>query len=410
MTTFLNIRLRLFTLLVFFFALALGVQSFVLLSLALHHDSDAVRQRVTVVLDMVEKGGDVAEVRGALVELREARWLRSNHQKHLWLAAVFLVVNALFFGVVLFFRLDRSFVRPLEKVSLLAEQYRDEDLFFTGERDGRQPFRALSHRLRQMLERIGVDRRRLQEQVAELERVNAELVVSRSRLVRSEKLVTVGQLSAGLAHEIGNPLAIVQGYLDLLKLDDVEHEERVRFAENSQKELDRVGRLISELLQFSRPDKVEDGELVLGAFLEECAELASMHSAVRQCSVRLDLGEDTFAVFRSSADLLRQVVLNCVLNAADALLASAREDGEIVLFGRRDGEGVRLEVRDNGGGVNEEVAARMFEPFFTTKEAGRGTGLGLFVCQLLAGRLGGEISAENGEEGLVVKISLGHLE
>nr|WP_275888992.1 ATP-binding protein [Desulforhopalus vacuolatus] len=131
-----------------------------------------------------------------------------------------------------------------------------------------------------------------------------------------------------------------------------------------------------------------------------------MHSTVRHCSVRLDLGEDTFAVFRSSADLLQQIVLNCMLNAADALVDSAREDGEIVLFGRRDRGRVRFEVRDNGGGVSEEVAARMFEPFFTTKEAGRGTGLGLFVCQLLAGRLGGEISAGNGAEGLVVKIFL----
>ncbi|MBM9520033.1 hypothetical protein JWG39_09425 [Desulforhopalus vacuolatus] len=213
MTTFLNIRLRLFTLLVFFLALALGVQSFVLLSLSVHHDSDAVRQRVTVVLDMVEKERDFAEVRGALVELREARWLQRNHDKHFWLAAVFLVVNALALGVVLFFRLDRIFVRPLEKVSLLAEQYRDEDLFFTGEREGQQPFRALSHRLRQMLERIDVDRKQLREQVVELERVNAELMTSRTRLVRSEKLVTVGQLSAGLAHEIGNPLAI---YRDIL--------------------------------------------------------------------------------------------------------------------------------------------------------------------------------------------------
>ncbi|MBM9520044.1 hypothetical protein JWG39_09480 [Desulforhopalus vacuolatus] len=406
MDTFLNIRFRLFTLIVFFLAFALGVQSFVLLSLSVHHDSDAVRQRVKVVLDMVEKGTDVHEVRGALIELREARWLQRNHDKHFWLAAVFLVLNALALGVVLFFRLDRIFVRPLEKVSLLAEQYRDEDLFFTGELEVRQPFRALSHRLRQMLERIDVDRKQLREQVVELERVNAELMTSRTRLVRSEKLVTVGQLSAGLAHEIGNPLAIVQGYLDLLKLDDVELEERVSFAENSQKELDRVGRLISQLLQFSRPDKVEAEELVLGAFLEECAELASMHSGVRHCSVRLDLGEDTCAAFRSSADLLQQIVLNCMLNAADALVESMREDGEIVLFGRRDRGSVRFEVRDNGGGVSEEVAARMFEPFFTTKEAGRGTGLGLFVCQLLAGRLGGEISAENGAEGLVVKIFL----
>lgn len=397
MKGYLGIRVRLFLVLLILLVSVLSVHSFVLLSLTKHDETVLSDRSAEQVLE-TSAGKSV----GADLEKR--------YRKHWGLAAVFIVVNALVCGVVLFFRIDNIFVRPLEKLGRVAEQYRDDGLAGFGlDFHAQGPFHALSHTLRQMLERIESDRRCLRRQVEELEKVNSELLASRKQLVRSEKLATVGKLSAGLAHEIGNPLAIVQGYLELLQYDDLRMQERRQYVEISTAELDRVGRLIGELLQFSRSDTPVFEEVVAGEFFEECLELATMHTAMRHCPVQLKMGEVADQLLRTSPDLLRQVILNLLLNAADSQLEQ-EEERKIDITGHlceRDGS-LEIVIRDNGPGVAPELEQRLFEPFFTTKESEKGTGLGLFVSQLLVERLGGDISAGNipSERGFAVRIVL----
>lgn len=390
MKGFFSIRIRLFLLLMILLVVVLTVHSFVLLSLTRH-------QEVTGSTAAVTSEGTAGPVK----EL--ASGLREKYQQHWRFASVFIVVNALIFSVVLFFRLDRVFIRPLEKLSGLADKYQDHNLAGFGVQFyGKNPFHSLAHVLRQMLEQIRLDKRRLQEQVMELKQVNEELLVSRKQLVRSEKLATVGQLSAGLAHEIGNPLAIVQGYLELLQFDDLEAKEREQYSEISRIELERVGRLIRELLQFSRTDTPALETVVAGTFLQECLNLAAIHSAVRRCQVTLEMGErDRGRPLSTSPDHLRQIVLNLLLNAADSLFEQGEEEKNIIMaasFGEEAGS-LTIRILDNGPGVAQEIEARLFEPFFTTKKSGEGTGLGLFVSQLLVERLGGDIFASNRADG-----------
>ncbi|PIE71822.1 MAG: hypothetical protein CSA20_10135, partial [Deltaproteobacteria bacterium] len=387
MRGYLGIRFRLFFLLVIFLLSVLAVQSFVLLSLTRHEEEKFA-------FSMVIKQQETKKSEHSF-------WLAEKYRQHWRLALAFLVVNSLVFAVILFFRIDKVFIRPLEKLSELGERYQDDDFVRAGFRlRMREPFYALAHTLRQMLERIDSDRERLQRQVTELEQVNSELVASRKQLVRSEKLATVGQLSAGLAHEIGNPLATISGYLDLLQLADLKEEERSEYAAISRSELERVGRLVRELLQFSRAERPDFEHIAAAQFFQECIELASMHEAVRKCEIALDIEQEDMLIY-ISPDNIRQVVLNLLLNAATSLCECQQESKKIIVSlgsAARSGE-FTICVRDNGLGVSPEIEQRLFEPFFTTRESGKGTGLGLFVCQLLVERLGGEISAGNRTDG-----------
>ncbi len=393
-----GIRIRLFCLLVVVFLSVLTVQSFVLLSLT-RHEEESMNQYIT------------AQIQGNVEDVEYSLELEERYRKHWSLAFVFLLVNSLVFTVILFFRLDKFFIRPLQKLSRLAEQYRDDDIAGMEFRLRiRQPFFSLAHTLRQMLERIESDRERLQQQVSALEKANDALIASRKQLVRSEKLATVGQLSAGLAHEVGNPLATISGYLDLLQLPDLSTEERREYAGISRDELERVGRLVRELLQFSRTDSLTFQQLSAFRFLQECLELASMHRAVRSCEITLDIEKEGVEL-SLCPDIMRQIVLNLLLNAATALVSSEQERKKISLTLRLSaaGDEFSLAVEDNGTGVTPDIEAHIFEPFFTTKESGEGTGLGLFVCQLLVERLGGEITAGNrsdGEQGFRVDMVL----
>ncbi len=397
MRGYLGIRIRLFFMLVIFLLSVLVVQSFVLLSLT-RHDEERVASSPAVERQVDKKD----EHRFGLTEKYRNYWR---------LALAFLVVNSLVFAVVLFFRIDKIFIRPLEKLSELGERYQDDNFAQAGFRlRMRQPFYALAHTLRQMLERIDSDRERLQGQVNELEQVNSELVASRKQLVRSEKLATVGQLSAGLAHEIGNPLATISGYLDLLQLADIKQKERKEYAEISRSELERVGRLVRELLQFSRTERPDFEHIAASRFFQECIELASMHEAVRKCEIFLDIEQQEMMMY-ISPDSIRQVILNLLLNAATSLCDCGQESKKIMvsLCSAGEGDEFTIYVRDNGPGVSPEIERRLFEPFFTTRESGKGTGLGLFVCQLLVERLGGEISAGNrsdGSKGFAARIVL----
>ncbi len=395
MKGYLGIRVRLFCILVIFLLLVLMVQSFVLFSLTRHEE-----ERVAFSAVMAENKKD--EISFGLAE---------RYRRHWRVAVAFLIVNSLVVAVILFFRIDKAFIRPLQKLSELGERYQDDDFAHAGFRlRMREPFYALAHTLRQMLERIDSDRERLQRQVTELEQVNSELVASRKQLVRSEKLATVGQLSAGLAHEIGNPLATISGYLDLLQLDDLNEEERREYTDISRSELERVGRLVRELLQFSRTERPNFENIPASRFFQECIELASMHEAVRRCEIALDIEQENLLIY-ISPDIIRQVVLNLLLNAAASLCDCEQESKKIVVALRlvEESNELGIWVQDNGTGVSPEVEQRLFEPFFTTKESGKGSGLGLFVCQLLVERLGGEISAGNrsdGRRGFRVQIML----
>ncbi len=249
------------------------------------------------------------------------------------------------------------------------------------------------------------------ERTAQQERLAAleQLAESERRRVRAEReraeverLVLVGQLAAGVAHEVNNPLAFVKSNLcfleqEMLREGALDRDETLDVLAETQQGIMRIQQIVADLRRFSRE----------GAGAEEGAPEEAVGEARRLASVRLrSLGEVSLDVaaglprVRLGQRQLVQVLLNLLLNAADAVeSATPSRRADIVMRARAVGGAVWLEVEDNGTGLSEEVRARLFTAFFTTKPPGKGTGLGLALCQEYISRAGGTLVAENRPEG-----------
>jgi two-component system NtrC family sensor kinase len=248
------------------------------------------------------------------------------------------------------------------------------------------------------------ERERLEDKVAELERANRELAAARAELLRAERLAAEGQLAAGIAHEVGNPLGAITGYADLA-LARIEggapSAEVADFLSRIASETRRIDLIVRELLDFARPASLELGPVRVEQALEAAVRLAQMQPRCRDVVVRDELPRDLPAA-RADARRLAQVFLNLLLNAADAMGGC----GEVRVTGCSQGEEVEVVVSDQGPGIVPADLPRVFEPFFTTKGPGEGAGLGLAVCHGILESLGGSIAAENRERGAAFRLRL----
>jgi two-component system, NtrC family, sensor kinase len=222
--------------------------------------------------------------------------------------------------------------------------------------------------------------------VDDFNRMTASLRRQREQMVAQEKLVTVGRLAAGVAHEIGNPLAAVLGYVDLLLHDEPPGSERRDALERIRKETDRIRGIVSDLLDYSRPMQGSVEAVRLADAVELALSLLRPQPRFTDVEVALALPESLPEVAASQSRLV-QVLLNLLLNAADAMDGR----GRVVIEGRVDGELVELRVSDSGRGVAAGDRAQIFDPFFTTKEPGQGTGLGLSISRSIVEAYGGTL-------------------
>jgi signal transduction histidine kinase len=244
-----------------------------------------------------------------------------------------------------------------------------------------------------MAHTLDEDRLRIAGQLQALQTAHEALETTQSQLVRAERLAVVGKLAAGLAHEIGNPLAVLGGFLELLADPALSDADRKGAVARMGRELDRISRTVRQLLDFSRAPQLD----VAGDVGEALKHTAALMAARLRDGIALHLPPlDAPAPVAFGTDALVQVLLNLWLNAADAM---GGKGCIAVRLSPRPRGGVILEVEDSGPGIDEAVAARIFEPFFTTKPAGVGTGLGLAVCERIVTAAGGDISVHRGAGG-----------
>jgi signal transduction histidine kinase len=221
-----------------------------------------------------------------------------------------------------------------------------------------------------------------------------ELQRTQQKLIRSEKLAALGQLSASLGHEINNPLGIIKNYL-LIASDGLSATDPNRENLGAIKgEVDRIARIVKSLLDFSRPERNKMEPVNIASILERTVSLVEKEFLGQSITIRTQLAEHLPQVL-GSQDQLQQVFLNLLMNAKDSM----PQGGEIRIAARNTGQCVQLEFSDTGCGVPEEIAARIFEPFFTTKENGKGTGLGLWICSGIMERHGGDIQLMRRDKG-----------
>ncbi|MBT8465325.1 MAG: HAMP domain-containing protein [Deltaproteobacteria bacterium] len=289
-------------------------------------------------------------------------------------------------------------VRPIDRLRLASERLAANRLHTRVPVQGAAEVARLAATFNEMAAQLRDDRASLQQRLEELEQTTAELTTAQEQVIRSARLAAVGRLSAGVAHEIGNPLAAIRGLLDLMQLGDLDRDEEKEFVSRIQRETERIHHTIRDLLDFSRNDAIPDGRIESSADLAEVVsntiKLIDRQSRFRDIDLAVALEEDLPRV-RGDHERLRQLLLNLLFNAADAL------DGKgHIEVSARNGEGVvELVVQDDGPGIDREILDQVFDPFVTTKAAGQGTGLGLAVCHTIVERLGGAIEAANRDQG-----------
>lgn len=245
-----------------------------------------------------------------------------------------------------------------------------------------------------------VEKVRLQRSARELER--------RARI--AEKLAAVGTLSAGLAHEIRNPLNAASLQMQLLERRLKRAGENPQLLEPVamvQAEIARLSHLVEDFLRFARPADLHRRRFDIVALLGHVVELQALEARKHQITLHTELPSEPVYV-DGDRDKLQQVVLNIVRNAMEALeghmTSTARPTGNIVIGLERVEDGmVRLYVRDDGPGIPEDIRMRVFEPFFSTKPMG--TGLGMAICHSLIQQHGGTIEIHV-DHGTCVEITL----
>lgn len=217
-----------------------------------------------------------------------------------------------------------------------------------------------------------------------------EIKKLKRQISHAEKLSVVGQLAAGIAHEVGNPLTSISSIVQVIQrtTNDAFAKEKLELVKN---QINRMARTIRELVDFSRPSNYEIKQTNINKILQDAVNIVKYGKKSRDINFVLELDEKipNISVVQ---DQIIQVFINLLLNAIDAMEG---RKGEIKIVSEMRGGKIKIHISDQGKGIPDEIKNKIFEPFFTTKKVGEGTGLGLWVSYGIVKNFGGEIDFES---------------
>jgi signal transduction histidine kinase len=329
----------------------------------------------------------------------------AKYQTLMIIVAAFIAITAA--TVPIFLRWASSIFMPLERVTATITEVERGNLSartsmpVSGDEIGRvavhldsllDQIQERDRQLREWNEELNV---RVRERTRELEHANLKLEATTKQLIMSEKLAAIGEITAGVAHEINNPIAVMQGNLDVIRsvfgadADKAKVEFRLL-----DEQIHRINQIVTKLLQFARPEEYAGyvERHVPASVISDCLPLVQhLLNKTEIAVVRDDRANRLVLMNRNE---LQQVLVNLIVNAIHAMA----DGGTLTLRSfdaERDGQqGVAIEITDTGIGMSAEVVEKIFDPFYTTKRR-QGTGLGLSISQTLIKRQGGQIAAES---------------
>ncbi len=213
-------------------------------------------------------------------------------------------------------------------------------------------------------------------------------------LVKSHKLRAVGTLTAGIAHELNNPINNITLTSAMLEeeYEEMDDEERLDMIRDLTTQAERATRIVRNLLEFARESEIDSEPLEVGALIDETLQLTANEIKLKKAKVEIRM-KPNLPPIHGDKQHLSQVFLNLILNALDAMPGGG--DLEIMVDKDRDPAYIAVKVRDNGDGIPDHIMTSIFDPFFTTKRQGKGTGLGLSVSLGIVKKHGGDIRVES---------------
>ncbi|MEM7472881.1 MAG: cache domain-containing protein [Pseudomonadota bacterium] len=339
----------------------------------------------------------------------EAPFSATKRAAILWMLTAFVLV--LLISTPVFLWLAKGIFSPLEAMSKTMKRVERGDLSArNGDLGAKGEIGQVAAHLDSLLEQVQ-DRDqelrgwadqlnfRVDKRTKELSDANQKLEAATQQLVMAEKLASIGEITAGVAHEINNPVAVIQGNVDVMResLGAASKDVEIEF-NLIDRQIARISAIVGKLLQFARPADYSDttSSVVLQTVLDDCLVLVDHVLSEKKITI-IKVYSET-ATVRIDPGELQQVIVNLVMNAAQAMgdegtltltLATAERDAQV---------GSSLSVTDTGPGIDPEKLANVFDPFFTTKQA-EGTGLGLSISQTIIRRAGGLITAQNQPKG-----------
>lgn len=313
-------------------------------------------------------------------------------------AAAFVVIVLV--SVPIFLRWARQIFRPLERMLGTITRVEIGDLSArTGVDNRGDEIGRVAGKMDELLDQIQDRDRELNNRVAdrtrELQKANLRLEATTKQLLVSEKLAAIGEIAAGIAHEINNPMTVIQGNLDVIRNEIGPHAAPLKTEFHLiDQQVHSVFVIVNKLLQFTRPDEYA-GEMERnhpGDVVRDTVPL--VHHLLSKSDIRLALdlnAKDAVGINRIE---LQQVLINLMVNAIHAMPSGGTLDILTQDIVQQEVQGVEIVLSDDGKGMEPAVLARVFDPFFTTKQ-GEGSGLGLSISRKIILRYGGTIDAQS---------------
>lgn len=351
-----------------------------------------------------ELGKSKAEFARLIVQVNNNQKEKAERYRLQWNSVSMMVLLLVMFGLVLFGSVIGLFFSRLTE-DLRVLQSRALDIIVNGYRG--EPLEV------KRTDEVGQLMGAVNHMATVLDKREKELMIERQKYFHQEKMAAVGALAAGVAHEIGNPIAAISGIVQEMR--DARASGACNNPDHSchngmncqactpgpdckpsmiQTQIHRLAAITREIAEFASPQPVDSQLLDLNALVRSTSSFVRYDHRLQNVSLELDLDSQLPAIV-GVGDQLTQVVFNLLVNSMDALEGIDSRPLEITISTRACAGGVLLSVGDNGHGMEKEIVNRAFEAFFTTKPAGKGTGLGLSLCYSIVHEHGGNIEIES---------------
>ncbi|MGI8641767.1 MAG: ATP-binding protein [Pyrinomonadaceae bacterium] len=302
---------------------------------------------------------------------------------------VFSIISALVPNLLLVLLIVRTISRPLQRITLAAVKVTE------GEYGSVVDLRKSNDEIGLLAESFNEMSRKMATDIEQLRQLNEQLI-------RTEKLVAMGTLAAGVAHEVNNPLASISSLIQIMQAKQNLDEATTEKLKLISTQIQRITQVTRDMMDFARVRPAAKSLIDINEIIELSLRLASFDKSFQKLSLKKVLANNLAKIF-ADTDQLQQVFLNLLLNARDAM----PDGGELFIKTSQKDSTIVIEIADSGFGIEEKDLKKIFDPFFTTKQTGKGTGLGLAVCYGIITAHDGkiEVSPNNGK-GTLFKIYL----